>query len=318
MNRARLRSERPKVCYGARRARCLPLLTLICCIFLMAPTGNAQQTKTQQNSSPRQTLVGALSAACRQNAKEFSSFLLEKSSRSFLALPVTEQKALLKRFSLTSLPGNPRALLDTKGRLVVQCLTPSETVTYGLQTAQVDRNVAFIPVAVTHGENTDFGLVHQPDGWRLFSLGLLVINVPTLVRQWEDAAMKANQQATVSDLLDSAQAIKSFHSTFSQWPDTLEQLGPAAPSQVSPQHAQLLSKELASGTTDGYRFRLRLVTGTDGKVVGFQLGAVPEQYGKTGRESYFVDEQGQLHAADLRGAPATGSDPIVKLPSQSS
>ena len=317
MNRARFRPDRRTSFSSVCCALGLPLLALISCIFFLTPASIAQQTQPQQNSSPRQTLVDALSAACRQNAKGFSVFLLDESRRTFLALPETEQRALLRRFSLTSMVGNPRALLDTKGRLVVQCNTPAETVTYALSSAQVDRNVAFIPVAVTHGETTDFGLVHQPDGWRLFSLGLLVINVPTLVRQWEDAAMQANQQAAMSDLQQIAQAIKSYQSTFGKWPDTIEQLGPAQPNQVSPEHAQLLSKKLASGVADGYRFRFRLVTGTNGQIQGFQLGAVPEQYGKTGRESYFLDEQGNLHAADLRGAPATGSDPIVKPPSQS-
>lgn len=295
----------------------MSILVLIGCVFLLARGVNAQQTQPAQSSSPRQTLVDALSAACRQNAKQFSGFLLGESRSSFLALPATEQKALLKRFSLTSMVGNPRALLDTKGRLVVQCRTPADTVTYGLNPTRLDRNVAFVRVTVAHGETTDFGLVHQPGGWRLFSLGLLVINVPTLVRQWDDAAMQANQQAAISDLQQIAHAIKSYQSTFGKWPDTIGQLGPAEPQQVSPEHAQLVSKKLSSGVADGYRFRFRLVPGTNGKIQGFQLGAVPEEYGKTGRQSYFLDEQGKLHAADLRGAPATGTDPLVKPPSQS-
>lgn len=317
MNRARFRLDRRALFTGVERRIGLPILMLLGCVFLLAPAGLAQQTQPAQGSSPRQTLVRALSAACRQNAKEFSGFLLDQSRRSFLALPETEQKTFLKRFSLTSMAGKPRALLDANGRLVAQCLTPAETVTYGLGSVQIDRNVAFIPVAVAHGENTEFGLVHQPEGWRLFSLGLLVINVPALVRQWEDAAIKANEQEAMADLIEISQAIKSYQSTFDKWPDTIGQLGPAEPNQVSPEHAQLLSKKLASGAADGYRFRLRLVTGTTGQIQGFQLGAVPEQYGKTGRESYFLDEEGNLHAADLRGAPATGSDPVVKPPSQS-
>jgi type II secretory pathway pseudopilin PulG len=324
MNRACCRLDRRASIFGWHGAVGLPFrLAPIACILLTlhASVSLAQQTTPARNSSPQQTLVAALSAACRQNAQEFSPYLLTESRHAFLSLPAAEQKSLLKRFSLTSMVGNPRALLDTNGRLVVQCRTPAETVTFGLSPAKLDRNVAFVPVAVSGGdttETTDFGLVHQPDGWRLFSLGLLVINVPALVQQWENAAMQANQQAAMSDLFEIAQAIRSYQSTFGKWPDTLAQLGPAAPSPVSPEHAQLLSKKLASGTADGYRFRFRIVVNSNGQIQGFELGAVPNQYDKTGRQSFFLDEEGKLHAADNHGAPATSSDPIVTPPSQSS
>jgi hypothetical protein len=267
-------------------------------------------TQPPQDNSPRQAIVAALSAACTQNAQQFSRYLLVGSQRTFNALPETRQKALLKRFSMTSLPGHAQPFLEAEGRMVVRCSTPAETVTYRFGTAEVDHNVAFIPVTVSGGEKTDFGMVRQPDGWRLFSLGLLVINVPALVEQWEEAELEANERAAVADLVFIEQAIKSYHESFGRWPDALEQLGPAPPNEVSPERAQLLSTRLASGTTDGYRFRYRIVTGTNGLIEGFELGAVPDTYNKTGRRSFFLDSKGQLHAADKEGAPATADDPI--------
>ncbi|MDE3136225.1 MAG: hypothetical protein KGL59_06605 [Acidobacteriota bacterium] len=261
-------------------------------------------------AEPRQTIIAALEAACSQNAQEFSRYLLADSQRSFSALPEDQQKTLLKRFSLTSLPGHAQPFLDTKGQTVVRCSTPAETVLYRLDTPQVDHNVAFLPVTVSGGEKTNFGMVRQPGGWRLFSLGLLVINVPALVEQWEEAALQANERTAIADLVFIEQAIKSYHESFGRWPDSLEQLGPAPPNDVSPERAQLLSDRLASGTTDGYRFRYLVVTGTNGQIEGFELGAVPETYGKTGRRSFFLDAQGKLHAADKDGAPATDDDPL--------
>lgn len=280
----------------------------------------ANQSRQQPGAglSPQQALAAALSAACRQDTQGFSRYLLAGSSRALLALPPAEQKDFLRRFSLTTMPGNPRTLLDAQKRLVVQCNTPADTQSFGLNAAQVDGNVAFIPVALGGGETTTVGMVRQPEGWKVFSLDLLVVSVPALIEQWQQAEMRANEQQAAADLLSIAEAIKSYHSSFGAWPDTLDQLGPAPPNAVSPEHAQLLPTEVASGLASGYRFRYRVVTDTHGAVEGFELGAVPEVYGKTGRQSFFLDENGKIHAADKQGAPATADDPVISPPPEPS
>jgi hypothetical protein len=309
-----------------RRAAGLALAGALVLGPFEAPASAAPQKKApaqaqqmpRPDAAPQQTLVAALSAACNQNAQQFSRYLLAGSQRTFNSLPDARQKALLKRFAMTSLPGHAHPFLDTQGRTVLRCNTPAETVTFRLDPARIDQNVAFIPVAVTGGERTEFGMVRQPGGWRLFSLGLLVVNVPALVRQWEEAELAANEHTAIADLVVIEQGIKAYHEAFGRWPEMLEQLGPAPPNEVSPERAQILPARLASGTADGYRFRYRIVTGTKGEVEGFELGAVPEHYGTTGRRSFFRDAKGQLHAADKEGAPATADDPIFRPGSDSS
>jgi hypothetical protein len=44
----------------------------------------------------------------------------------------------------------------------------------------------------------------------------------------------------------------------------------------------------------------------------FEVTAVPTEYGKTGKRSFFVDESGVLRGADLGGGPATISDKPVQ------
>lgn len=285
-------------------------------LSLLPVAGAAQQLPARPHG-PEQTVIGALRAACSQNVQQFSPYLLANSRRALAALPKAEQKTLLKRFSLTSVAGHARALLDSEGQTVVRCDTPAESVTFRLEKAQIDHNVAFVPVTVSGGERTRFGLVRQPEGWRLYSLGLLVVNVPALVRQWEEAEMRANEQAAALDLVSIEHAVKAYHNAFGQWPDRIEQLGPAPANGVSPEHAQLLSARLATGAADGYRFRYRIATGTGGVIEGFELGAVPERYDKTGRRSFFVDTDGKMHAADKQGAPATNEDPLFTPPSES-
>jgi hypothetical protein len=278
-------------------------------------TGNpqAQPAATQaiENTGPTGTLVHVLEAACQQNVQDFSHYLLSDSAQSLAGLPGDEQKTFLERFSLSTVAGHARALLDTSNRTVVRCDTAAEAINYHLNPPRIDGNVAFVTVIVENGEKVDFGLVQQRDGWRLFSLGLLVIDVPALIQQWEQAELEANEQIAIGNLFALEQAIKTYQDAFGQLPDKLDQLGPAPPNDVSPEHAQLVSAQLASADTDGYRFRYHIVTGPHNTNEGFELAAVPEEYGKTGRRSFLLDTQGKLHAADKQGAPATPQDPVI-------
>lgn len=294
-------------------------VVLLGVLLAAAPLRAGQaQTVSGETAGPRRALIEALEAACRQSPKAFAPHLLGESAKAFDAVSPARQITLLKRFSMTTVAGKARALLDTQGRTVVQCNTPAETVTYRLEPARVDHNVAFIAVRVSGSGTTEFGMVRQPAGWRLYSLGLLVINVPALIRQWEQAELEANEQTAVADLVVLEQAIQTYRRAFEQWPNSLAQLGPAPPNEVSPDHAQLVPARLASGETDGYRFRFHLITSPKGDIVGFDLGAVPQEYGKSGRRSFFLDSEGKLHAADKEGAPATSEDPVIGPPPSSS
>jgi hypothetical protein len=59
----------------------------------------------------------------------------------------------------------------------------------------------------------------------------------------------------------------------------------------------------SSGKLIGYRFEVQVKRGS------FQVTAVPEKAGVTGKRSFYLDETNVLHAADKKGAPATASDP---------
>ncbi len=292
------------------------ILVAVLAVLAFAPAAGRGRTGrgVPPASGPEQTLVQALEAACSQDPQRFSPYLLADSRRALAALPVETQKTFLRRITLTSLAGQGHALLDVNNRLVVRCDTPAESVTFRLGKPEIDGNVAFVSVTVAGTPPTRFGLVRQPGGWRLLSLGLLVIDVPALAQQWAEAEMRGNELEAAADLRALEKAIKTYHTAFGQWPETLSELGPAPPNEVSPQHAQLITASLGAGAADGYLFRYRLVTGADGAIEGFELGAVPQKYAKTGRQSFFLDGEGKLHAADKRDGPATASDPIYTPP----
>jgi len=66
-----------------------------------------------------------------------------------------------------------------------------------------------------------------------------------------------------------------------------------------------VSKQLVNGSESGYRFRLAV--GEDGQ--SFRVIAVPAEYGRTGRLSFYVDQSNTIRADDKDGQPATASAP---------
>ena len=68
--------------------------------------------------------------------------------------------------------------------------------------------------------------------------------------------------------------------------------------------AKLISKDMLDKY--GYRFEV-MASGNE-----FQATAIPVEYGKTGRLSYFVDQSGVVRGADHAGAPATVADKQVQ------
>jgi hypothetical protein len=56
----------------------------------------------------------------------------------------------------------------------------------------------------------------------------------------------------------------------------------------------------------GYKFEL-MITGDK-----FEVTAVPVEYGKTGKTSYFIDQSNVLRGADHAGGPATAADHPIR------
>jgi hypothetical protein len=62
-----------------------------------------------------------------------------------------------------------------------------------------------------------------------------------------------------------------------------------------------------SKSNPGYRFEVRVKEG--GK--SFEAVANPVEYNKTGRRSFYMNEQGVIHGADKAGGESTSTDPEV-------
>jgi hypothetical protein len=66
-----------------------------------------------------------------------------------------------------------------------------------------------------------------------------------------------------------------------------------------------LMNDPSSGKLHGYKFDVRVKTNS------FEATAVPENFGVTGRRSFYIDDTGVMRAAEKGGAAAADSDPEV-------
>jgi YD repeat-containing protein len=274
---------------------------------------------------PAAALADALSAACRQDQAAFATHLTAANAATFRALPDPRRSALLKRFVLLDDAGKPLLSTTAEGRTEVRCEAAGLVSAMRLGSAEVRENLAFVTAEVGEpgGEARPvrIGLVREAGEWKLLSVGLLLLDLPALSRQWEEADLEAHEAEVIASLRKIAEALGGYQQAFGKLPEALEQLGPGSQDGISPDRAGLLDASLAGGESLGYRFRYTIkpaaVEGDESdrdKAAGFELAATPVDYGSAGRRSFYLDSKGVLRGADKHGAVATVDDPQIREP----
>lgn len=286
------------------------------------PATNSSVVITSPAGSPAAALRDAISAACSQSEQSFAKFLTARNADTFARLTPSARVALMKRFVLLNEPGKPSLLPSPSGRPTVQCQTPAGAAELQIGGAEAADNLAFLPVEVrdatdTVGNSTvhvKMGLVRENSEWKLLSVGLLLLDLPTLAFEWDAAEMDSTEHATIDALKKIAEAIETYRRTYSRLPESLAKLAPPKNgAAASPDAAGLLDAELSSGVRNGYKFRYVISGGnTLGAPAKYEIAATPETYGRTGRRSFFRDVNGGLHAADRQGAVGSAVDPPVE------
>ena len=268
------------------------------------------QAGQSPDSGPAAALNAALAAACRENDSGFARYLTVANADSFHKLPADQRTAMMRRFVLLDVPGRPLLSVSAQGQQVLLCEASDASSQFTFSAPRVHDNLAYIPIAVAGGDSIEFGLVREDGSWKLLSIGLLMIDVPQLQKQWAAQDLQNREQSAMDTLQDLAQAIGTYQRAFGNLPQSLAQLGPAKDG-VSPAAAKLIDASLAAGSKDGYKFRYRIIAASDATEPAFEIAAVPAEYGKTGKRSFLLDKDGKIHAADKQGGVATADDPIV-------
>ena len=272
--------------------------------------------------TPEGALSDALSAACKQDSATFANSLTNDNAAAYRALPGPQRTALMKRFVLLDDPGRPLLSTSLDGHPVVRCENPGISTEMRFGATRVRENLAFvpmeIPIAGDSPRSITFGLVREGGNWKLLSVGLVLLDIPAMAKQWEQADLDAREDKAIANLRTVASALETYRRAYGDWPESLEQLGPAPPSGVSPQAAGLVDADLAAGNKDGYTIRYSIVPVTGNppaedsdKTEAFSLAATPTEYGKTGRRSFFLDSNGVLRGTDKHGGVATADDPQI-------
>jgi hypothetical protein len=191
-----------------------------------------------------------------------------------------------------------------------------------LDEVRTRENLAFvrmqIPLPSEPSRTIVFGLVREGGNWKLLSVGLILLDIPSMARQWEQADLQGHEDNAIASLRNLATALETYRRAYGKLPEVLTPLGPAPKSGISPEAAGLVDADLAAGTKDGYTIRYRIVPAPGNlpeedanQAAKFELAATPIEYGKIGRRSFFLDSAGILRGANKQGAVAVSTDPRI-------
>ncbi len=189
-----------------------------------------------------------------------------------------------------------------------------------LENAFISGLDAMLPLQIeTDGSTQSFIVtMHlQDDEWRIDDFGpweKADLGLAQLLH--EPTEMEQNEAAARETLRIISQAVSRYanaHPGFG-YPSNLQPLLVRPPAPLPARVFGLLDQSFAADPLikNGYRFRY-LHTGTGNgtrdELGSFAITAVPEDFGKTGTKSFFVDENGNIHVTK-ENRPATEDDPV--------
>lgn len=271
-------------------------------------------------SGPTAALRDLLLAACVQSQQEFVRFLTARNKESFARLTPTARVAFMKRFVLLNEPGKATVTSNPAGRPTVHCETPDVTTEMQIGGAEIRENLAFLPIELSDAADSTgttvrritLGLVREGGEWKLLSLGVLFLDLPSLEAEWDQEEISPNESSALDGLKKIAEATEAYRKLYTRLPESLSNLGPARTGQANAQAANLVDTDLAGGMKNGYAFRYVILGGSSlGAQARFELSATPLTYGRTGMRSFFRDGSGAFHAADHQGAVGSETDPKI-------
>jgi len=272
-------------------------------------------------AGPVSALRDVLAAACSHDEVAFSKFLTARNTESFSRLTVAARTELMKRFVLLSDPGKPRTSANSVGRPIVSCETPYGTAEIQIGGADLHDAVAFLPVALREASDPEtgaahhilFGMVRENGEWKVLSIGLLMLDLPSLEIEWDQAQISSSEQQALDSLAAIARAIDNYRHNYLHLPESLTRLGAPKKGAPTAEAAGLLDVDLVAGKKNGYNFRYVIVGGSDvGAPAQYELSATPSSYGRTGNTSFFRDTTGAIHGGDHQGGIGNANDPKLK------
>jgi hypothetical protein len=269
---------------------------------------------------PTAALRDLLLASCSQSQQEFVRLLTARNKESFARLTPVTRVAFMKRFVLLNEPGKATVTTNPVGRPTVRCETPDVTTEMQIGGVEIRENLAFLPIELRDAADSTgitvrrvtLGFVREGGEWKLLSLGVLFLDLPSLEAEWDQAEISPNESGALDALKKIVEAIETYRKLYTRLPESLSNLGAPRTGQANGQAADLLDPDLALGMKNGYAFRYVILGGSSlGAQARYELSATPLTYQRTGVRSFFRDASGGLHGADHQGAVGSELDPKV-------
>ncbi len=137
----------------------------------------------------------------------------------------------------------------------------------------------------------------------LIVMSVILILMAVAIPNYMNARSQANENAAMQELrtLNSAEIQYETNYPGNGFSCTLSQLGGDPKSgPPTPQAAQLIPADLASGYKSGYIFAVtnctKMTVNNQDVYTSFQLTAVPQAVGKTGHRGFCMDQTGEIKA----------------------
>lgn len=127
---------------------------------------------------------------------------------------------------------------------------------------------------------------------------LILINLVFAENSQGNSSLRISNEKFVIDTLQTLNGAQATHQAINGNYGSLEQL----------RNQYFIDSVLATGEKYSYIFTITTVLQTPNQSPRFQVSAVPQRYGKSGRRSFYLDESGVVRGADREGEPATVED----------
>ena len=140
----------------------------------------------------------------------------------------------------------------------------------------------------------------------LIVVAILMIIGAIAIPRINTALMNAKEMAAIRELQNLNTAQVQYMSHFGRYAANLTELGPPSTGQANPNGADLVTKEMANGAKNGYKFVMQTA-----QVGGYAISSTPLTFGSTGRRSFYTDASGVIRQ-NWGAEPATNASEELK------
>jgi type IV pilus assembly protein PilA len=139
----------------------------------------------------------------------------------------------------------------------------------------------------------------------LIVIAIILVILAIAIPKANNVMMSGREMAAIREIQTIHQAQTQYYSQFGKYATNLAQLGPPQSGSPGPEGADLIPANLAQGKHNGHIFTL------SGSPSGYTISVVPEQFGNSGRRTFYSD-QTLVIRNNWSQEPATAESPEIQ------